>query len=398
MSMERVAEGAPNTALVAVSRGGVALASRLASQLSGAVTLHVVDRYAEHVPPEQTDRLTTFPLPMKPVVGRLFESSQRLVLFLPVGAAVRLISPLLQHKHQDPAVVCVDDAGRFAVSLLSGHIGGADALAQEVASILGSTAVVTSASHVKNTLAVDLLGGQFGWQLESDSTTITRVSAAVVNGDLVGVCQEAGERSWLNLETSSAASLRSLLSSSEATSAGCSAALLISDRESVQEEARALDSRGIPSVVYRPRSLVVGMGCRRGVSAQHLEDLLVASLQSADLSVKSIKCIATADIKRDEEGLIELAGKYGLPLICYGADDLNSVFESRALTERPAGDVEQEVRMEGMPTPSAVAHGLLGVWGVSEPAALLASGADRLLLTRRKTDRATLSVARIPFE
>ena len=396
--MDSVTHEAPKTALVAVSRDGVTLASLLASKLPGAVSLYVVDRYARQVPPEQSDRVETFPLPLRPVVSRLFEGFQSLVLFLPVGAAVRLISPLMQHKHHDPAVVCIDDAGRFAVSLLSGHVGGADALARQVASILGATAVITSASHVKNTLAVDLLGGEFGWQLESDSTTITRVSAAVVNGDLVGVYQDAGQRSWLHSETSGAANLSSFPATSELISAGCSAALLISDRESVHEEAGGLNSQGIPSVVYRPRSLVVGMGCRRRVPAEHLEDLFVTSLQAADLSVKSVKCIATADIKRDEEGLIELAGTYGIPLVCYSADDLNGVFEGNALAERATDTDDRDSRTDGMPTPSAIAHRLLGVWGVSEPAALLASGADRLLLTRQKTDRATLSVARIPFD
>ena len=390
--MDSVTGKAPRTALVAVSRDGVSLASQLASQMTGHVTLHVVDRYAGLVSPEQISRLETFPLPMRAAVSGLFESCQRLVLFLPVGAAIRLIAPLIQHKHNDPAVVCVDDAGRFAVSLLSGHTGGADELAQELASVLGATAVITSASHVKNTVAVDLLGREYGWEMDSDSTSITRVSAAVINGEPVGVCQEAGERGWLYLDSAASANLRSGASVTEIINAGCSAAILISDRESVQGEARELNSRGIPSVVYRPKSLAVGMGCRRGVSAQHLQDLLATSLQAADLSVKSVKCIATAEIKRDEAGLIELAGKYQVPLVCYGADDLNEVFTRNSINERAAAGAERE----GLPTPSSVAHGLLGVWGVSEPAALLASGAERLLVTRRKTDRATLSVARIP--
>jgi len=362
--------------------------------MTGDVTLHVVDRYAELVSPDQIDRLETFPLPMRAALGRLFESCQRLVLFLPVGAAVRLIAPLLQHKHLDPAVVCVDDAGRFAVSLLSGHTGGADELTQELASVLGATAVITSASHVKNTVAVDLLGKEYGWEMDSDSTSITRVSAAVINGEPVGVCQEAGERDWLCSGNTASANLRSTASVAEIVNAGCSAAMLISDRESVQGESRELNLQGIPSVVYRPKSLVVGMGCRRGVPVQHLEEFLATSLQSADLSQESVKCIATAEIKRDEAGLIELAARYGVPLVCYGADDLNEVFARNSIGEGPAADEERE----GLPTPSAVAHGLLGVWGVSEPAALLASGAERLLVTRRKTDRATLSVARIPFE
>ena len=87
-----------------------------------------------------------YDLPLRPVIQDLFARHRALVVFLPVGATVRLLAPALGSKRQDPAVVCVDDAGRYAVSVLSGHVGGADALAQEVATAIGAQAVITSAS------------------------------------------------------------------------------------------------------------------------------------------------------------------------------------------------------------------------------------------------------------
>ena len=135
-------------------------------------------------------------------------------------------------------------------------------------------------------------------------------------------------------------------------------------------------------VVYRPRSLVIGMGCRRGVPLEELEELLLDTLRRHNLAPDSVFCLATADLKQDEAGIIELAAKYGVPLTCYSGEELNQVFKSSG----------------GAATPSATAHKLLGIWGVSEPAALLASGSQQLLVPREKTARATIAIARRNYE
>ena len=295
----------------------------------------------------------------------------------------------------------MDDAGRFAVSLLSGHVGGADALALQVASILGAEPVITSASHVMDTLAVDLLGREFGWQLEAESATVTRVSAAVVNGERVGIYQDAGERDWWRDERALPQHLKVYSTLKDLFESDCTAGLLITDKVMPAEiEAGTgswIDQHRERLMVYRPQSLVVGMGCRRGVASEHLEDFLVSAFSRHGLSLSSIKCIATAEIKRDEPGIIQLATKYGVPVVCFDADELNGVFDRTHPEAVPAGEIPPGGPVGSEPTPSPVAHRLLGVWGVSEPAALLASGAAELLVVREKTDRATLAVARIPF-
>ena len=395
--------------LVAISLDGAKLAARLAGLLPGssaellpgAVRLHLVDRHADSVAVPATVEMETFSLPLRPVLARLFKQYRRLVLFMPVGAAVRLLAPSLKHKHYDPAVVCVDDAGKYAVSLLSGHVGGADALAFQVASILGAEPVITSASHVKDTLAVDLLGREFGWQLEAESATVTRVSAAVVNGEQVGIYQDAGELEWWPDDRALPSNLKLYANLKELSESDCIAGLLITDKITPMKAETGtgswMDRNRAELVVYRPRSLVVGMGCRRGVSAQHLKGLLLSAFDRHGLSLTSIKCIATAEIKRDEPGIIQLAAEYGVPVICFNADELNGVFDRARSEAVPAGEIGSGGPVGLGPTPSPVAHRLLGVWGVSEPAALLASGAAELLVTREKTDRATLAVARIPF-
>jgi cobalt-precorrin 5A hydrolase len=352
-----------------------------------------------------------FDLPVRPLIQQWFGEHQRLVLFMPVGAAVRLLAPCLGHKGRDPAVVCVDDNANFAVSLLSGHVGGADLLAEEVASALDATPVITSASHVTGTLAVDLLGREFGWKLQADSQAITRASAAVVNGEPVGLYQQSGEPNWWPEDTSLPQNIRLYDSLPELALSHCVAALIVTDYLAPLdtpmmghqgESCRAALAEKV-MITYRPRTLVAGMGCRRGVPLGELEELLVDTLAQHNLSVDSLCCIATADLKQDEPGILQLAEKYRVPLQCYSATELNSVFEDGpdAVDGGPARaptGVSGDVAQDGIrPTPKPRVHRLLGIWGVSEPAALLASGSPGLLVSREQTHRATIAVARREF-
>ena len=319
---------------------------------------------------------------------------------MPVGAAIRLLAPLLVDKHLDAGVVCVDDAGTFVVSLLSGHAGGADRLTGQVAAIIGATPVITSASHTGGTLAVDLLGEDMGWTPEAGSTTVTRASAAVVNGEPVGVYQCAGERDWWPADSLLPANIHIFPNLKELAFSQCAAALVISDRAWASPGSRLGYAESLPgkaTVVYRPKSLVVGMGCRRGVPLDELEALLDETLEQNNLARASVRCIATAEIKRDEVGILLLAEKLGVSLECFGVEELNSIFETEGTFETEGAPEPASVPGRLQPTPSPVAHRLLGIWGVSEPAALLASGAQGLLVTRQKTTRATIAIAQVPF-
>ena len=361
------------TAIIALTRNGARMARTLAGSLDRDHALFIDRRFRK-----DDDSGEAFDLPLRPVVKRAFAEYSSLVLFLSAGASIRLLAPLLESKQVDPAVVCVDDAGSFCVSLISGHVGGADQLAQEVAVCLGARAVVTSASHASGTLAVDLLGREFGWRLKADSTTITRASAAVINGQPIGIWQGAGEFGWWPDGTPLPENIAIYATLEDLAASACAIALIISDTTGDLETLLADKI----TVVYRPRSLVIGMGCRRGVPVEELESLLAEALRKNGLSAECLTEIATAEIKRGEPGLEQLAERHGVPLSFLQADELNGVFETNpgAITSK-----------------SERAHGLVGVWGVAEPAALLTAGASELLVAREKTTRATIAIARKDF-
>ena len=361
------------TAIIALTRNGARMARTLAGSLDRDHALFIDRRFRK-----DDDSGEAFDLPLWPVVKRAFAGYSSLVLFLSAGASIRLLAPLLESKQIDPAVVCVDDAGSFCVSLISGHVGGADQLAQEVAVCLGARAVVTSASHASGTLAVDLLGREFGWRLKADATTITRASAAVINGQPIGIWQGAGEPGWWPDGKPLPGNIAVYATLEDLAASACAAALIISDTTSDLETLLADKI----TVVYRPRSLVIGMGCRRGVPVEELESLLAEALRENGLSAECLAEIATAEIKRGEPGLEQLAERHGVPLSFLQANELNAVFETNpgAITSK-----------------SERAHGLVGVWGVAEPAALLTAGASQLLVNREKTTRATIAIARKDF-
>ncbi len=184
----------PRVCLVALTKHGAAQAARLARRLPQS-SLCLAARFSDTA--QGLDNpLHTWDGAFKDQVGPLFQAFDQIVFFVSLGAVVRLIAPHLRSKDEDPGVLVVDDAGQFVIPVLSGHVGGANAMAETVAALLGATAVLTTASDVGKTVPVDILGRELGWRVEAPKLNITRVSAAVVNEEPVALVQEAGSPHW----------------------------------------------------------------------------------------------------------------------------------------------------------------------------------------------------------
>lgn len=184
----------PRTVLVAITKHGAGQAATLARSLPTA-SVCVAARFADACA-GLPNPLQTYEGAFKDQIGELFARFDQIVFFVSLGAVVRLIAPHLKSKDEDPGVLVVDDAGQFVIPVLSGHVGGANAMAETVAALLGATAVLTTASDVGKTIPVDILGRELGWRVEAPKLNITRVSAAVVNEEAVAVVQEAGSPHW----------------------------------------------------------------------------------------------------------------------------------------------------------------------------------------------------------
>jgi len=283
----------------------------------------------------------TYEGPTKQALHRAWAECDGLVCFLAVGATTRLVAPLLDSKWVDPAVVCVDEAGRYAVALVGGHAAGANVLCARVADALAAHAVITTATDAAGLPGLDALG----WPAEG---AVARVSRALLDGEQVGFEADA---TWplpaLPVAIGGAGLRR----------------IMVTDRIVPIDENTA---------VLRPPSLVAGVGASKGVAADEILALLDEALAVGGLSRNSVAALATVDAKATEEGIVAAARHGGWPLYSYPAGQLAAV---------------------EVPNPGAAALAAVGTPSVAEAAAL--TSGNELVVAKRKSPMATVALARI---
>lgn len=242
-----VTELLPRVVLIAITKHGAQQAALLAQQLPAAHVC-VADKFAPLLA-SVSNPVQIYSGPFRDEMAQLFANFDQLVFFVSLGAVVRLIAPHLKTKDEDPGVLVVDDAGQYVIPVLSGHIGGANAMAEQVAALLGGTAVLTTASDVGKTIPVDILGRELGWRVESTKINITRVSAAVVNQEPVALVQEAGSPHWWTRPTPLPANIQRFSRLEDVDLAQFKAVLWITHAEVTPAHWGQLHER---LVVYRP--------------------------------------------------------------------------------------------------------------------------------------------------
>ena len=261
-------------------------------------------------------------------------------------AAVREIAPYVQSKKTDPAVVCIDETGRFVIPLLSGHIGGANVLAEKLAEKLGATAVVTTATDVRGKFSVDAWAARHGCVI-SDMGLAKAVSAAILEED-IPLCSQFSLPAPLP----------------EGTFAGESGPLGVF----IGWRTKAHFARTLRLI---PRVLRVGVGCRRGISAEAVVRAVQTVFAENGLDTAAICGVCSIDLKQDEAGLLAACEKNNWPVHFYTAQQLRDV----------AGDF----------TPSDFVRSVTGVDNVCERAALL--DAEKLIVQKTARDGVTVAVA-----
>lgn len=304
---------------------------------------------AKQYPHKTTDKLSES-------IAFEFHNHPAHIFIFSTGIAVRLISKLLEHKTTDPAVVCMDDRGRFAISLVSGHLGGANQLARDVARLTGATPVITTATDANNLPAIDLIAQKTGCYIETPEN-IKNINMKILTGVEITVYDPAKK---LIAHMTDITTKPVDASSANNCNLYCSFETTIVPRE---------------TLVLRPRVLAVGIGCNRGTSEKTILDFLKSVFKEEKLSINSIGLIGTSDVKTDEAGLIGVSKKLNVELCFFDQLQLNSI--------------------KNVPNPSKFAKKYLGVNSVCEAAALLSAGTDALLVTKRKNKDVTIAVAEI---
>jgi cobalamin biosynthesis protein CbiG len=288
-----------------------------------------------------------------------WQRANKIICIMATGIVVRAIAPLLQNKQTDPAVVVLDERGRYVISLLSGHIGGANALAGEIAGYLNARAVITTASDVQGKVALDLWAKEENLHIE-DYQKLKQLSALIVNGHKLKVKTEY--------------TLRSDHIPKEFDIVGPDdfADIIITNRILSEE-----------SLLLRPRNLFAGIGCNRNTAKEEIKEVFDSVFSSANLSAHSVFSLSTIDLKRDEKGLCEFAGDAGLEIRYFTKDELNNAASHHKLTE------------------SSVVKAATGAVAVAEPAALLAAEdnfhSGTIIIPKVRKGNVTLAIAKAEY-
>lgn len=286
--------------------------------------------------------------------GERFRDSDGLIFIGAAGIAVRAIAPFVRDKAKDPAVVVLDELGRFSISLLSGHLGGANELAGRTARITGGQAVITTATDIHGIFAVDVFAKNQGLVI-TDLKKAKEVSASLLKGERAGFYCDFPMEGKLPAEL--------LLHRPGVHN------LWVTVKEA-SEEAPEGALRLVPPLV------TLGIGCRKGTPKEAIEEAVKAMLHNANLSKEAVKGCASIDLKKEEPGILAFADCFGIPFFTYSAERLS--------------------RLSGAFSASSFVKGVTGVDNVCERAALTLAeewGGGRLIVKKEVRQGVTAAAA-----
>ena len=324
--------------------------------------------------------------PLNDWAREMFASMDALIFIGATGIAVRAIAPLVQDKFYDPAVLAMDELGQFCIPLLSGHVGGANELAETISQLTGSQAVITTATDVNHQFAVDVFARKNGLKI-ADRELAKEISAELLTGRKVGfftdflwngtlpkgLCE--GQFCDRNIQiTINTNSLKDSLKK-RAKKEGYDTETGAQPKETDRSETCSREKDILRLV---PPVIILGIGCRKGTPAGHIQAAIHQLLKEQNLHPLSIAAIATIDLKKEELGLLAAAEALQTPVICYSSEELAAV----------PGDFAE----------SAFVKQITGVGNVCERAALKAARERGGYLVCHKTvyDGVTVAAARIP--
>ena len=362
-------------AIYVITKHGVEIAKKLCAQL------HNADVYCspKFIDQMQGDNVFELSLPMGPTLKKTFKEYDAHIHIISVGAVVRMIAPLIENKKIDPAIICIDDKSKFTVPVLSGHVGRGNEFTIRISMILNNIPVVTTASDVGGTLTVDILGRELGWVLDDMERNVTKGCAAVVNQEKVLFVQETGEPDFWSLKKDLPKGVEYVTTFQNINVDEYGIILAVTDRVIKDQYPQIYNN----AVIYRPKSLVLGLGCDSNTPLELIESGIQKTLDEYGLDHRCIKAIASVEKKAEEPAFLQLKEKYGWDFILFSAEELDA--------------------LKNMPNPSETVKKFVGTKGVSEPSAVLGAGATELIVEKQIYKEVeiprcmTVAIARIPF-
>ncbi|GKX31279.1 cobalamin biosynthesis protein CbiG [Vallitalea longa] len=337
-------------ALITLTRGGLDLAMNLREYDDIDIYTHKENEseYAELIK-----------LPLRDNIKKLMDDYDMLIFIMATGIVVRLIAPHIKHKSVDPGVIVIDEHGKYVISLLSGHLGGANDYTTRIADFLDANAVITTSSDVNNTLAVDTLAMKLGCYID-DFNDAKDVTAHIVNGENIGIIS--------NIEISIDLPKNFIRIDEDNISHSIEKhnikGLIVIEGNIIKADCQV-------SYLYK-RNITLGIGCKRGKTKEQITKELLMVLEDLKMNINRISRISTVEVKKDEKGIIELARSLKVPMDIVTLDEIREVqylFHGSDFVERT-----------------------IGVTCVSEPCGYLSSNRGECILNKVKANGITISL------
>ena len=331
-------------AIISVSDKGKKLALDLKDKLDSDSTIIRTDLYYKNV---------------KKYFSILFSEYDAIVAIMASGILIRSIAPLIESKVSDPAVLNIDDNGNFVISTLSGHLGGANKLTYKVADLIGATPVITTSTDVNKKLGIDVIAKDL--YLSIDNTKeILYFNKSILEGKEIFLTVNPNKNfkylfDYLNNNTLE-----------------IDVSIKYSSKVNTDEIHVNLDEHNI---ILKERKIVVGIGCRRGKECMKIYEGFKKSLDDLNIDISRVNLLTSAEIKKDESGILELSEKLNIPVEFVELDKLK-LFESQDISK------------------SEFVNSKFGIWGVCEPSALIMAGFDSKLIYKKTSyDGVTIAIA-----
>ncbi len=314
---------------------------------------------------DKNSNITWYNVSTRQIIVRLFNDSEGIVCLFSLGAIIRLVATCIKNKNVDPAIIAIDDKSKFVISVLSGHIGGANKLTNEIAKKLNSIPVITTAADVNNTISIDMIGKELGWKIDNE-LTVTKVSALMVNKEKIGIYQDSGNTNWWNKKLPNNVKIYTTING--IINSKSKGFIIISDQ--LLRINKILNR----SVIYRPPTLVIGIGLHKNTTIYTIKENLKKCLKKYNLCEKSIVKFATIKKSYSVKGLLDLSKEMKIPIDYFKNDELVKI---------------------SVPNPSKIVSTFEGTYSVSEAAALKSSGGNIIVEKQKFPPDLTLAITRI---
>ena len=331
-------------AIVSVSKKGQDLAISLKEKLDSDSTIIRTDLFHKDVK-------NHFPI--------LFYEYDAIIAIMASGILIRSIAPLIESKVSDPAVLNIDDNGNFVISTLSGHLGGANKLTEKVAKLIGATPVITTSTDVNRKLGIDVLARDLYLSIDNPKE-ILFFNKSILKGEEISL--------YINPDRN----FDYLFEYLEKNTLEIDVSINFTSKINPDEIHVQLNEH---KLILKERKVVVGLGCKRGKTCIELYDGLTSSIDDLYIHISRINQLSSAEIKKDEQGMLELSDKLNIPINFVDLDRLK-LFESN--------DIQK----------SEFVKSKFGIYGVCEPSALITAGFDSKLIYKKTSyDGVTVSIA-----